>query len=384
MSRKDNRSKNDKKVVSINKGKTRHEGPTRYGLAKYLIQESKVLQFPYGKVNFHEGDVLICPHNIPVQKKPLAPLEDVFKPFGPDVNLNGKNLLIERYGGAGDILCLMPAIYEIKKKYPHSNIGLMCSYSYLQIAHNFPELLHGGVNNVVLYDAIKHVDYFVSLEGYLENHPDKDKNIHDIYAEGLFQTLDEHSVPGAMAHNRLISQTSIGRQGIGIQYSTNAPIRDFDLDKLIEVINLINRKYPNELVHLLGPADDYLVANYVQAKTNGQVLVNGCGRQPMSFLETFDLVNSLKMVIAPDSSMIHFAGFNNTPIIGLYGPFSSKSRLSRYFNATGIDGKADCSPCNRHHPLQWCKWTGGQGLCLNTITPEIIMNEVEKMMVLYS
>jgi ADP-heptose:LPS heptosyltransferase len=77
--------------------------------------------------------------------------------------------------------------------------------------------------------------------------------------------------------------------------------------------------------------------------------------------------------------MIHMAGLTNTPIIGLYGPFDCETRMKYYNSAVGISSKVECSPCNRHQPLAWCKWTSGESLCLKQLEPNLIIQELFKL-----
>jgi ADP-heptose:LPS heptosyltransferase len=59
-----------------------------------------------------------------------------------------------------------------------------------------------------------------------------------------------------------------------------------------------------------------------------------------------------KLVVGPDSSAIHFAATNNTPCIGLWGPFSPESRAKYYANHYPIykNELCDHSPCFNFMP----------------------------------
>ena len=379
MGRNNKRKKVKKRTSSP---KNRFNGISKYDIGLYRINETKALQMPYGRLTLSAGDLVLCPHYLPIQKQFVKAIEQCFNEVKPGMDLNGKKVIVERYGGIGDILCSLPAIYELRKANPTVTIGYMCSHSYSNILYNFPQLIDGALNNIVLYDTVKHFTHFVSLEKLVERCDDPDKHIHDIYADALNQTVDLNSVAGVISLNKAANST-FQRTGIGVQYSTNAMVRDYDLEKFIEFINLFADAYPNEVIHLLGAPDDYLTVNYIQSRTDGRVLANGCGRNKMGFMESLDLVSTLKMVVAPDSSMIHFAGFTNTPMIGLYGPFASATRMSRYYHAIGIDGNTECGPCMRHMPTNWCKWNSGQGMCTNAIQPKEILEQANIIMGMY-
>ena len=43
---------------------------------------------------------------------------EIKKSFTPDLDWNGKRLLIHRFGGAGDLLFITPLLREIKERWP--------------------------------------------------------------------------------------------------------------------------------------------------------------------------------------------------------------------------------------------------------------------------
>ena len=354
---------------------------TKFNIGLYKVKETKTLNFPYGKITLHKDDVMILPHSLPIQKKHMNRIENIFKTeIKPTDNLFNKRILINRYGGIGDLLCILPAIYELKRQNPNCQFGMMSAYSYLPLFYNFPKLIEGCVNNIVLYNSIKHFDYYINLDKLVEDPKNYDKNIHDIFAEKLNVIVNNNSINKVIDGNK-INQKDFPRNGIGIQYKTNSLIRNYPIENIIKLINLIKEKYPNELIHLLGAPDDYINVNYIQAKTNGNVLVNGCdSSNKMNINESFDLISTLKLVISSDSSALHMAGLTNTPMIGLYGPFKGENRIKYYNNSVGINSKMECGPCNRHQPFNWCKWTGSYGKCLDNISPELIVSVVEDIL----
>lgn len=366
------------------KEKMLNEDTSPYGI--YNCLETKTIQFPYGQVDFKSGETLLMPHNIPIEKRKIKKLYDVFKPYpNENVDLNNKKILITRYGGVGDILCILPAIYELKRKFPSCIVGFMGSPSYIPVLTNFKDCVNGLSNVISTFDKIKMFDYILCLDNTIE----RDLGylpIHDLFAEYLNVKLTKSTMNDILLKNIKLPNINIresNRHGIGIQYTSNAPLRNYNIEKIIEIINQLLNKYPNEEIHMLGTPDDFLTINYIQSKTNGRIIANGCGMQKMNLSETFDLVSTLKVVVAPDSSMIHFSGFNNTPCVGLYGPFPSDLRCSIYNHMIAIDAKSNCSPCMRHNPLSWCPYNSGEAECLNSIEPQMVVDCVDKLMNLY-
>jgi len=199
--------------------------------------------------------------------------------------------------------------------------------------------------------------------------------MHDVYADIFDVKVDAITTDLVTSCNMAIGNNP--RKGVGIQYKSSSAIRDYDIDKLCDVINRVNDEL-GEPVYLLGQPNDYLSVNYIQSKTQGRVITNGCGQQELSLIQSMNLISQLKLVIAPDSAMIHMAGVCDTPSIGLYGPFHSDTRMAYYKDAVGINGAAICSPCNRHFPVEFCKHNMVSCLGLNNIPVDLIMEQVYK------
>lgn len=355
---------------------------TNFPIGIYRTLESKKVQMGYGEVVIPENDFLIMQHNFPVKKKLVATIEEKFNTSIDGVDLNNKSVLVMRYGGIGDIIATLFGLTELRRIYPNIEIGYLCSPSYSSILSNFNGLVNGTANVVVSYNHVKRFKYFVYLDEVIENDPlATEIPIQDLYAKHLgVPTLKADTLDHLVAKSNLQTPSFYPRQGIGIQYVSNAPIRNYNIDTLCDLINKLADKYPNKHIHLLGRADDFIPTQYIMSKTDGRVIVNGCGNPKMDLQQTMELVSALEVVIAPDSSMLHVAGICKTPMVGLFGPFPSKLRISRYKNAIGIDGNAECSPCFRHFPLHWCKFNSGEGLCVNNIDTDLIIKNASKFL----
>jgi len=81
--------------------------------------------------------------------------------------------------------------------------------------------------------------------------------------------------------------------------------------------------------------------------------------------------------IAPDSMFIHIAGAFNIPVIGIYGPFHSETRMKYLKNSVGIDMEVGCSPCYLHGHQSCPK--GDPSPCFSIVTPEIILEAFNKL-----
>lgn len=372
-----------RKAKIVKRKRESSEIKSKYPFAIYRTKESRTVAFPFGNLTIPQNEILFCSHEIPVEKELHLPLNKAFKLLNgnSNIDLNNKKLLITRYGGIGDIICSLFGIYELKNKFNNLQIGYIASPSYSEILKAFPSLINVVINPIESYNYLRNFDYICVLDNSVEQSQHaENKTLHEIYANEMNvkldnpkKTLDELNSINYGIDNRTHNLIN----GIGIHYSSGSPIRNYNLDNFIVLINKIVEKYPDLEIHLLGQPDDYVNINYIQANCirPDNLIPNGCGFRKLTLLESMYLISKLKCVIGIDSSMLHIAGLCKTPQIGLFGPFPSKLRIS-YYNGIGIDGTSNCSPCFRHWPTNFCLYSGNEGECINSISPELILENI--------
>lgn len=375
-------SKQQKKKLMRSKKPSKVKDPyeiTKYRYAIYKAMKTIQLGEDFGNMVVPRGENVLMPVRLEAgERKFVSTLEKMLKPISPNSKVKNRNVLVIRYGGIGDVLASLYAIAELKAKFGGNvKVGYVTAIKNIPILQCFPKLVDMVMSPITSAKSISQFNYIAYLDDTIElDHMASSIPMHDVYARQFGVRVNKDTTKLVSAMNLALS--SHPRQGIGIQYKSNAIIRDYDIEKTIELINALNSKY-GKPIYLLGPPDDYKFVNYIQTKTEGQVIPNGCGlTQKMHLHQTMNLISQLELVIAPDSSMLHIAGVCETPCIGLFGPFPSQLRLSYYKQAIGIDGKTECSPCFRHFPMDFCRYTNGTGLCLNSISVDTILEQVDK------
>jgi ADP-heptose:LPS heptosyltransferase len=353
---------------------------SKYPFAVYKTYESRTLALPYGNITIPNNEKILCPHTLPIQKELHFDLNKAFKIYNknnPNIDLNNKKILISRYGGLGDICCSLFGISELKRKFNNLYIGFMGSPTYIEILRLFPSFIDELVLPIENYNNLKKFDYMCVLDNVIENSEEYNtKTLQEHYSEEMnIKNINKETLDNIINNNLGIINNKIN--GIGIHYSSGSPIRNYNLDKFIELIKLIGEKYNDTEIYLLGYPDDYVNVNYIQSKLDGKIklIPNGCGFKKLNIIDTVKLISRLEMVIGIDSAMLHIAGICGTKVVGLFGPFPSNLRLS-FYNADVLDGSTDCSPCFRHWPENFCPYTGGEGSCINNISPELIFERV--------
>jgi ADP-heptose:LPS heptosyltransferase len=351
---------------------------TKYRFAIYKLNDTIQLPVEFGGAVLVKDTITILPINIVNNNiaTPIKLFETQFIEVNENTNLNNKNVLIIRNGGIGDILASFFGIIELKRKFKNINIGYLAEYKNLTFINSFPNIINFATANIIPLNNVEHFTHIIYLEDLVENN--NDISIQELFAKQMTVSINNETL--ATLHNYFCPTKKI-RNGIGIQYKSNAVIRNYSIDNFIKLINLIHTIYPDMKIYLLGPPNDYVIVNYIQVNVNfGELIItNGCGNNQLSIADMFTLTEELELVISVDSSMSHISGLTNTPLIGLFGPFHSSKRIKYYNNCIGINGKTNCSPCNRHDPYSFCKYTNGEGACINSITPELIMDNIIKL-----
>lgn len=354
-----------------------------YKYAIYQPLQTVDVPLPSGKkIRVNPTDTLLMPEVYQFPKKKIGTLSQYLTNIEtvkhtPD-KFNKKNILVIRYGGIGDIITSLYGIAEFKKKYPTCEIIYMCSDSYADILKCFPHLISYVANPIENASILKNIHYLAYLEDLIEsNH---NELIHKVFAKP-FKTdhLITKETTTKLINLNKANENSNNRNGIGIQYVTSAPNRNYNIERIIELINKLIDLYPDKKIYLLGRPDEFLYVNYIQARVSKpDVLIpNGCGFPVYELPELVNLISKLELVIAPDSSMVHIAAVCNTPIIGLFGPINPNTRMSIYHNAVAIRYTADCVPCNKHFPFNFCKFTSGLPICVNSITPDDVIEVIK-------
>lgn len=154
----------------------------------------------------------------------------------------------------------------------------------------------------------------------------------------------------------------------------------YPINKLTELCLMINAKYPEINLILVGGKDEIEIGEELVDKLTMKserffdLISNFIGK--MSLLETYNIIEHSKLIITNDTGLMHLASATKTPIIALFGSTTQNlgfTPLSNNFKIIEVD--LECRPCTH---IGRDKCPKGHFNCMNLIDNSVIINSIEK------
>lgn len=301
-------------------------------------------------------------------------------------DLTGKSILIWRTGGAGDLCFITPYLKYIKDKYKDSKIFFGCGPRFKYVVIDNPHI-DKLVPMPIDYSLIHKCDYYLMFEGIIETN----QRAHSVNAYDLFEEYfnfkekipKESKVPTVVVNKECLSKAEKlvnknllkdGKLLIGLGLRASHIVRCILPQQLHEIIDLIIKR--GHIVGLLGSKGDAEIANLLGFNNNPQVI--HFYKESDTFRDTIAQISLTSAVIGPDSGVLHLAAGLGKPLVGLFGPFLSRLRISYYPYASGFDTHIPCGPCFLHG-IETCAYSDLQTkepACMAVHNPEIVVNEI--------
>lgn len=303
------------------------------------------------------------------------PFNEVYKKY-PGTDLSGKKILMIRHGGGGDILFISTGVKELKRRFPSAEINLAISEQYMALVESEQEISRIYTLPIEL-DKWNSFDYHLVFEGLLEESElAYQYNAYDLFmlkmGLDVFEVDPQNKIPTITIHpsekdeikSKLPMLTNSSKK-VGIQIESSAPIRNYSIYNFYKIAkSLIEKGYD---VYFFGSAiQNNLVFSLVKELGNKSFNAVSSNLRNSLILASF-----MDFFIAPDSMFIHVAGALKIPLIGLYGPFPSESRMKYFKNSIGLGVEEGCAPCFQH-TNETC-FKGNPSPCMMALSPEIVL-----------
>lgn len=360
------------------------------------------------------------------------PFNEVYNKYeGQD--LNNKKLFAMRHGGGGDILFMLTALREIKRRYKDSSIGIAVREQYNELilkrterekerpdhidqknSKDFKEfksfqyprrserekesiltsfktdesdeeinLIDNIYSLPVPLDIWNQYHYHITFENLIENNPEARRyNAYDLFMKqvglDIKQVPPENKIPIIqLGENEKrfkcmeFPHLTNGRPKVGIQVKTSSPIRTYPPYNYIAIgQRLVEKGYD---VYLFGGTNE----NSLVEQLDKEIGIGSYNVTQSNLRGSIVTASMMDFYIAPDSMFIHIAGAFKIPVVGIYGPFHSETRMKYMRNSVGIDIECGCSPCFLHG-YQSCP-KGDPSPCFSLITPEIVLEAFDRL-----
>jgi ADP-heptose:LPS heptosyltransferase len=326
-------------------------------------------------------------------------LGDLYKPVdGSD--MTGKNLLVWRTGGIGDLLFMSPCIKKLKEMYPGLKVRLACASKYSPLWDEH-DLLDDGRSYPIPFSLslIEWADYHLHFEGIIES-GGRAEYIHavDLFMEyfKLEGKMKDHEkrpiLPNVNDVNkrvrRMFRDLNIDTDKFTVlwQFKSSSPIRTFPERRVVELSDRIAADFDWNVLLIDHPSYAPVIDKYLAESRSHQNVYN-ITSLVKSIRETISIMGYVDMLIAPDSSLTHLAGSPrlDLPTLALYGPFLSAVRTKYYPKCIAIDAVwgpngTHCTPCYKHghKPCDHAN-DRGESPCFSAIKNKTIIDLLEKM-----
>lgn len=274
-------------------------------------------------------------------------------------NLDGKKILIWRFGGIGDLMFTQPIVKYLKATYPTCRIIFATSPAFVDLFNCWPT---GLVDNIVTVpfnaDLLDHTDFHLTFEGSIERcNESKNLDAFDIFKRMAYLDFSIDDYPTELKPVPEVSlklYPYVPQDTIALQIRSTSPARTLSLPKTrVLVEKLTEAGYTVgfwDSIQIFPNLDDFMLSQYFSMPDK---IVN-LSRFSRDIVWGVSLLNLCRGFIGVDSAGIHLATALGIPAVGLYGPIQSKLRVSHYKNVIGLDVKQgwdECLkyPCHAHN-----------------------------------
>lgn len=264
--------------------------------------------------------------------------------------MNPKNILVIQIGKLGDMVLTSPLFYELKRIFPEAKLKVLAS----EVNQEFVSKIK-AVDEVIVYKKSIFKDIFLASrlkkdtfdlwidvkDGYSRTSAallkvakpklslgyNKEEKIFDVDLKDFVK--GKHAVDLGLAaihylgkepvHTKPILNDFLNSSSNGIDVlinvSAGSPSRYLHELKWISFLSQILQRHPHYKIHLTGISkDSKLILNIYNTFKTEHITA----KYNSDLTELANTLNSAKIIVSADTSVIHLASGLNKPVLGLY------------------------------------------------------------------
>jgi ADP-heptose:LPS heptosyltransferase len=317
----------------------------------------------------------------------LAPAErkfsDVYKAYNGE-SLDYKTICVWREGGIGDILFIRPILCHLKRKYPTCRV----IFGTKKIYHEMVSLWEDAIDDLhsipfACEDTLDVADYHLSFMGVIEHTKTAERiDVHDLFARyaGLDPDEIDWCQPMKSTSNNMWFHAAPAQYAV-VQPRSSSPIRTPNTATAVAAVNAITAT--GTVCVIADSPHQGRAVDDIKSLCDRQEMVISFARFTRHIQDVVRLITNARLVVSPDSACVHIAAMQETPCIGIYGPFAASTRTERYPLCDTIEpSRSDCCPAGgKHcftHSHKRCEYFEGCWSNLdNAKLAEMITNKLE-------
>lgn len=312
---------------------------------------------------------------------------ELYRRYNGEV-VNDSSILIWRYGGLGDLICLYPVIRYIKENCKNTKVIFKTASKNMSLFELFPDNVRPDEVGTIPFTAndMKSADYHLSFEGAIEKMAHKE-GMNRVLSLLEFVGIKDWStdislrVPDRYLKKHF-SNRDIYKNMIVIHGRASAPNRSLNLKCYLEIVkSLLDAGFKVGIMDMKSQAGDIdaflsMFPGFVNKKLFN--LANFCD----TICDAAAVIYYSSFFIGIDSSPAHIAAGLEKPSIVLCGSFDgnivySYSKTTHCINVYKYWNECGICPCSHHfEEIFSCPFFKKEGYfgCMDVFRPEDIFN----------
>jgi len=284
-------------------------------------------------------------------------------------------ILVKRGGGQGDVLLSTPVLRALKKKFPHSYLGMVTDIRGAEILKDLPYIdrLYTCNNFWEVLDFHEPgYDLTVSLLYEKQLHlPYLDAFMMQAGVSGYDKRPEIRLNPGVenYARDLLKSFNPEGRPLIALHRGLTWPMRMWNDEGYRKVLQHFRQKYRTGIVELSGTPGYNLGL--------GLDLTGRC-----DFKTTAAILKRCSVLLCIDSLLLHMASAVKLPTVGIFGPTDPKKVMLLDGINRPVVSTGPCKFCRHLRGASvYVECTQKSFLCMEGIKPEQVIEGLEEVLI---